>query len=289
MSRLPSAKDLAYFHEVAITLHISRAAKKLNVTQPSLSLAIKRLETQLNTPLFIRHGQGVTLTRAGDELFREVKTLLLFWEKTTTNIRNANESIKGKVTIGCHSTLAPFMSNMVANLLSQHSELEIHFEHDLSPKIMEQVIKGHIDIGIVTDPFPHPGVIIQPITHTEFGFWVSIKHENKINLYAEETVIICDPKLSPTQYLIKQLINKNKCKELRFNTMNQIEAIAMMATEGYGVGILPSSFTKTYFGDKLKLVPNAPIYKKPLCLSYRTENKYVKAIQLVLKEIKKLV
>lgn len=285
---LPSAADLKYFIEVATELHFSHAAKKLNTSQPSLSLAIKRLEGSLGVCLFIRHKQGVTLTRAGNELYKDVQKLLNQWEITVSNIKQANQCVKGQVTIGCHSTLAPFMSTMVSSLLGQYPGLEIHFQYELSGKIMENVAKGFLDIGLATDPYPHSDVVLQQVAYTEFTFWVS-KYQSTLDLYAEDTVIICDPQLPQTQYLIKQLVKTTNHKQLRLNTMNQIETMAAMTAEGYGIGILPSSFTGRYFADKLQQVPNAPFYKKPLCLAYRPENKNVMAVQVVLDAIKALI
>jgi len=288
MKKLPSAKDLIYFQGIANELHFSHAAKKMNVTQPSLTMAVRRLEDLLNTTLFIRHAQGVTLTRSGQKLLVEVEKLLLSWENIVSDITEINQCEKGKVTIGCHSTLAPFMSSMVANLLTKHPGMEINFHHDSSIKIMDNVLQGKVDMGLVIDPRHHSSIILQLLTYTEFAFWVSIKHETDLDLYAMNTVIICDPTLPPTQYLLKKLLKKVN-HELRLSTMNRIESMAAMTTEGYGIGILPSIFTKTYFGQKLKPIPKAPIYKKPLYLCFRSENKNFKAIQLVLAEIKNLV
>lgn len=286
---LPSSTDLVYFYEVATALHFSHAAKKLNVSQPSLSLAIKRLENLLGVYLFIRHKQGVTLTCAGNKLFEVVQKLLVLWEQTVSDIKAANHNLSGQVKIGCHSTLAPFMSKMVSQLLEQYPRLDIHFQHELSGKIMENVVRGYLEIGLATDPYPHPDVILQPLLDTEFTYWVSIKHQERINLFAENTIIICDPQLSQTQYLTNQLLKMINHKQLRLNTMNQIEAIAAITAEGCGVGILPSSFTARSFGDKLKKIPNAPVYKKSLCLAYRPENKKVATVQVVLKAIKAIV
>jgi LysR family transcriptional regulator, salicylic acid-responsive activator of bsdBCD len=288
MKKLPSAKDLIYFQGIAKELHFSHAAKKLNVTQPSLTMAVKRLEDLLNTTLFIRHTQGVTLSRSGKKLLVHVEKLLLSWESIVSDITDISRCEKGKVTIGCHSTIAPFMSNMVAKLLANYPGMEINFQHESTIKIMENVLQGKIDIGLVTDPRHHPDIILQLLTYTEFAFWVSIQHEENLDLYAKNTVIICDPALPPTQYLLKKLANKVK-HVLRLSTMNQIESMAAMAAEGCGIGILPSAFTQTFFGHKLKTISKAPIYKKQLYLCFRSENKNFKVIQLVLKKIKKLI
>lgn len=285
---LPSSIDLNYFYEVATELHFTRAAKKLNVSQPSLTLAIKRLEQTVGTYLFIRHKRGVTLTRAGSILLMDVKKLLSQWSDAIANIKNATQNIKGRVTIGCHSTLAPFMSSMVSKLLEKHPGLEIHFQHELTAKIMESIVLGYLDIGITTDPYPNQDVILQKIADTEFTFWMSAKSKTKTDLLSEETVIICDPQLPQTQYLIKELQKLRKHQRLRLSTMNQVETIATLASENCGVGILPNAFTKMYYSDRLTKIKNAPVYKRPLCIAYRLENKEVAAIQIVIDAIKSL-
>lgn len=286
MRNLPSSKDLIFFYELANELHFSRAAKKLNISQPALTISVKRLESLLNAPLFVRHAHGVTLTRTGKKLQADTKHLLLSWENTISGVKEVNQFENSKIIIGCHSTLMPFMRKIVANLLSQHPKLEIHFHHDTSVRIADGVLKGDIDIGLVTDPQIHQDIVLQPFTQTEFHFWVSIDHQEKLDLYAENTVILCHPLLPPTQHLINKLQKKIK-HPLRFSTMNHLEALVAMTVEGYGIGILPSAYTQAFFGDKLKIIPNTPVYKKPLYLAYRSENKY--ALQDILKAIKKLV
>jgi DNA-binding transcriptional LysR family regulator len=134
---LPSTTDLFYFYTVALELHFSRAAKKLHVSQPSLSIAIKKLENLLDTNLFIRHKQGVTLTQTGEKLFDNVKKIFLLWEETVSVIKETKQYIKGVIRIGCHSTITPFLSDMVSQLLNQYPELQIHFHNEISLKVME--------------------------------------------------------------------------------------------------------------------------------------------------------
>lgn len=281
-----SVTDLIYFTEVATELHFSRAAKKLHVSQPSLSLAINRLEKALTIELFIRHKRGVTLTRAGSQLFKDVKKLLTQWDEIITNVKAVNQTVKGKVTIGCHSTITHFMTGMISQLLITNPALEIHFHHALTPEIMENILQGHLDIGIVTDPYPNQDVILQKIAVTEFTFWRSTQHTNTYDLYDEDAVIICDPQLAPTQFLLKELQKVRNNKRLRLSTINDIETIVTMTAENCGIGILPTAWTELNFKHKLDKIPNSPLYRKPLCLAYRSENKNIKSVQIVLDAIK---
>src|SRR5688572_10716030 len=102
-----SFNDLSYFFAAARLLSFSVVAQNLNTTQPTLSLAINRLENILNTSLFVRHHQGVTLTQSGERLYQHVGNLLDQWRKTQNTIQALHSDVSGKVVIGCHPSLAP--------------------------------------------------------------------------------------------------------------------------------------------------------------------------------------
>jgi DNA-binding transcriptional LysR family regulator len=287
---LPSANDLMYFYEIAKESNFSRAAKKLHISQPTLSFSIKRLEQLLNTHLFIRHTQGVTLTRAGSKLYENFEGLLAQWHSLTATIKEANQDIKGKVTIGCHSIIFSFMTKMNADLLSQYPQLEIHFKHGLAPEIMQNIIEGNIDLGITTDPYPHANVIIRNIAMTEFGFWVSSKQNTTVDLCSDELLILADLNIPPTQYLLNELHKLRPHKPApRICNVDQIEALIHMAINNHGVAILPSCYIEIYFKNQLKRLEEAPVYAKPLCLAYRPEVKQIAAVKIVLEAIGDLV
>src|SRR5579871_6531707 len=100
---LPSPSELTYFSEVAYCLNLSQASKKLGVSQPTLSMAIKKLEHTMGNMLFIRHKTGMTLTPAGVVLYNQVKRLLQEWENTLATTKASHAEVQGQVTIGCRS------------------------------------------------------------------------------------------------------------------------------------------------------------------------------------------
>src|SRR5579862_1970744 len=126
---LPSPAELAYFLEVSATLNLSRASERLGISQPSLSLAIKRLEETLGTSLFVRHKRGVTLTQAGKQLLLYARQLLQYWENTKSKVLASQQEVQGCFTLGCHSTVAIYMvSGFLSDLLENHPKLEIHLK-----------------------------------------------------------------------------------------------------------------------------------------------------------------
>jgi DNA-binding transcriptional LysR family regulator len=286
---LPSAAELEYFLEVSNTLNFSRASERLGLSQPSLSLAIKRLEKSVGTLLFIRHKHGVSLTQAGKQLVLHTRELLQFWEKTKSEALASQLEIQGYFTLGCASTIAMYLvSGFLPDLLEKHRKLEIHLEHDISRKITEKVINLSIDIGIVVNPFKHPDLIIVKLCDDEVTFWVGEGNRKIQDIHSKNAVILCEPSLTQTQTLLKK-IKKSGINYERIITMNSLEVVANLTANGCGIGILPTRVANALYPDKLKRIPDSHFYSDEICLIYRNENRNVQAIQTIATTIKQFL
>ncbi|CDZ77782.1 Cyn operon transcriptional activator [Legionella massiliensis] len=285
---LPSAAELEYFLEVSNTLNLSRASERLGVSQPSLSLAIKRLEQSLGAQIFVRHKHGVTLTQAGQQLLLQARLLLQHWENTKSKALASHQKVQGYITVGCHPTIAIYLvSKFLADLLENYPKLEIHLKHDISRKITEQVINLSIHIGIVVNPFKHPDLVIRKICEDEVTFWVAEGARKIQDIHSKDAVILCEPDLTQTQNLL-QKIKKTGTAPKRIMTMNSLEVVANLTANGCGIGILPTRVAKSMYPDKLRRIPNAPVYSDEVCLIYRNENRNIQAIQTISNVIKAL-
>lgn len=282
---VPSAPELTYFIEVANSLNLSRASERLGISQPSLSLAIKRIEHSIGTHLLIRHKKGVTLTPAGKQFLAHARQLLQYWESTKSQTLASHEKVQGIFTLGCHSTMVIHsVSGFFAHLLDAYPKLEIQLKHDLSRKIAEQVINLSIDIGIVANPIKHPDLIIRKLCNDEVTFWMG-KNKKIPDLQSGNATILCDPDCSRTTALFKSANEKN-LKFARVITSNSLEVVANLTMHGCGIGILPTRVAKSMYPNNLKQIKSAPRYIDELCLIYRNENRDVKAIQIITKVIK---
>lgn len=283
---LPSATELEYFVEICNTLNLSRASERLGISQPSLSLAVKRLEQSIGTQLLVRHKYGVTLTQAGKQLLLQTKQLLQYWENTKSQALASHQKVQGYFTLGCHSTIAIYMlSGVLADLLENHPKLEINLKHDISRKITEQVINLSIDIGIVVNPFKHPDLIIRKICEDEVSFWVGEGTRDIQNINSKNAIILCELDLTQTQTLLNK-VKKGGITTERIMTTNSLEVVANLTAHGCGIGILPTRVAVSMYPNKLKRIPLAPIYSDEICLVYRNENRNVQAIQTIVSLIK---
>lgn len=266
---LPAAQDLTYFLEVAKTLNFSRAAERLGVTQPSLSVAIQRLEHDLGVKLFIRSKRGAQLTDSGLRMSGRVQALIESWSKLRNEAREMVEEVAGHFVIGCHTAVARYTLPLwLPALLKDHPNLTFEFRHDLSRKITEQVISFQIDFGAVVNPTPHPDLVIKELLKDEVSLWI---HSNgPVN----EDVLIYDPSLLQSQSIVGKLKGFGDFRHLHTPSLEVTLALAECRS---GIAILPGRVANMA-REKLKLYNRkSPIYNDRVCLVYRADQPKTKA------------
>lgn len=271
-----SPSDLSYFVEIAHTKNLSRAAERLGVRQPSLSLALQRIEHSLGTEVVIRNKKGVLLTQAGKQLLVHSKLLLQSWDELRSKALASMESIQGHYRLGCHPSVALFsLTHFLPKILKKHPRLNISLHHDLSRKVTEQVISAELDLAIVVNPVEHPDLVIHPLYSDQVTFWASDCSSQDV--FDEKTILICDPNLFQTQTLLRQLRKKGPLSD-RILATSSLEVITELTAAGCGVGILPERVAQQAKQAPLRRIPQMPYYLDQICLLYRAENKKVKSI-----------
>lgn len=268
---LPSSSDLTYFLEIAHLGNLTHAASRLGVSQPSLTLAMQRLETSVGTGLFIRSRQGVKLTKAGDRLLLEARKLMSQWEELRQHTLDSMNEIRGTFALGCHPSVAHYsLPLFLPAILSAHKSLEISLAHDLSRNITHKVLNLEVDLGIVVNPEPHPDLVMKSLAEDLVTLWKSKKIKN-------EDILVCEPSLLQTQ-TIKGKLKRAGFEFKRVVESSNLEVIAGMIECGVGMGILPSRVAHAQNTD-LIAVKGAPVLKDEIYLIYRVENRGVRTIQ----------
>jgi len=284
-----SPVDLKYFMEVSQTKNLSRAAERIGITQPSLTLAIQRVEESLGTKVLIRTKKGVFLTQAGKQLLRHSKVLMQYWDKLRSEAISSVDEIKGHLSLGCHPSVGLYtLEKFLPHVFEQYPEIEITLKHGLSRNISEQVISLELDVGLVINPVKHPDLVIHNIGEDVVTLWTNNSNRKTIDYKKGEAILICDPELIQTQSLLKKI----KAKGIKFSriiTSSSLENITNLVTHGAGIGIIPGRIVNKMAPGILKPVPNAPVFKDILSVIYRVENKGVKSLQYLVGEIVKSV
>lgn len=168
-------RQLEYFMMVCDLMHVTKAAEKLGIAQPTLSLQIRALEEELGVPLFDRIGKKIVLTEAG-ELLRD------HGAKIVRDMRNAKDSInelrsyqRGTVTAGALPSDLDYRISKL--LIDYHTEYpKIKLKVISSIEITNLVLANEVDIGIGLLPLPDDRLIQIPLSREEYVLVVSEKH-----------------------------------------------------------------------------------------------------------------
>jgi DNA-binding transcriptional LysR family regulator len=271
---IDNLNDLKYFLEVGKTQNITRAAERLGITQPSLTLAIRRLEEKSGIVLIERSTKGVHLTMKGAELLHAGARMIQEWERETRIIAQGQETPIGRYTLGIHVSAAQYiLGTFLPQMLESFPELEMTLIHDLSRKITEKVISRECDLGLVINPIPHPDLVIQKVLKDEVTLFKHPKYEG--------SVLILDPALKQSQNLLKNLRKFFPFKREVYSS--SLEVIRTICENKGGVAILPTRVAE--ISSLIKKVPGAPGFKDELCLVYRMERKREKSFNELTKAI----
>jgi DNA-binding transcriptional LysR family regulator len=252
--------DIKYFHKVSQTLNVTRASEQLGITQPTLSYAIKRLESELGGDLLIRLKSGIQLTKFG-EMFLETSGKIIFeWENAQSLINPENTEQKGEYKIGIHPSVGlDCLHIFLPAVTKKYPNITFKLFHGLSREMAEKIVSWEVDFGVIVNPIAHPDFLIKNLT------------KDRVTLYAvkgAQEKLILDPDMTQAQYIIKKL----KSKTLSTNNMittNNLEIIMQLTSSGLGYGLLPESIAK----QNPKLIPlkGAPFYNDEICLVYRQD------------------
>ncbi|QYR21846.1 LysR family transcriptional regulator [Paenibacillus sp. sptzw28] len=168
-------RQLEYFIAVCKELHFTKAAEKLGISQPTLSLQIKALENELNTPLFDRIGKRIALTEAGSLLLEQSVQILRHLQNAKDSINDLHNNEGGTLTVGA---LPSDLDYRISNLLiDYHTELpKIRLIVISSVEIPNLVLENEVDIGIGITPIPDDRLEWVPLCREEYTLVVSERH-----------------------------------------------------------------------------------------------------------------
>lgn len=160
--------QLQSFVRVAQEGSFTRAAEKLYVTQPALSVQIKALETELGTPLFERRNRQIFLTEAGRVLLARAKEMLALAEQIEHDIAAYQGMQRGCVRIGTSDTTCLYiLPRFVRAFRTQYPNIDIHLTNKPSEEVAVLLKEGVVDFGIVTLPLGDPNLEIQRLAWRE--------------------------------------------------------------------------------------------------------------------------
>ena len=161
--------ELKYIVAVAREKHFGKAAEACFVSQPTLSVAIKKLEDELEVKLFERSANEVTVTPLGEEIVRQAQSVLEQAASIKEIAKRGKDPLAGPLKLGVIYTIGPYLlPDLVRQAISRNPQMPLMLQENFTVKLLEMLRTGEIDCAIMAEPFPDTGLAIAPLYDEPF-------------------------------------------------------------------------------------------------------------------------
>ncbi|MFA3783473.1 LysR substrate-binding domain-containing protein [Melioribacteraceae bacterium 4301-Me] len=169
--------QLTYIVAVDNFKSFAQAASECFVTQPTLSMQIKKLEDELGIKIFDRASYPVKTTKIGAKIIEQARTVLKEHQKIKEIVDEELGIIKGRFRLGIIPTIAPFLLPLfLENFIKKHSQLNLVFDEIETDIIIDKLKKDQLDAAILATPLNDNTIVEEPIYYEPFVAYVSKKH-----------------------------------------------------------------------------------------------------------------
>jgi DNA-binding transcriptional LysR family regulator len=240
-----SLVQLETFYWVARLGRFHAAARRLNLTQPTISLRIKELETALGIALFDRSGHRAKPTLASGEALAYAERILTLAEEMETQVKT-RDRLHGLLRLGAADTFAlTCLPELLVNLDHNHPEMQVELTVAYSTNLSRQLNDGELDVAFLTGPQVDAHVAAEPLGYIDLA-WVASPHlrlPNKILVPADlaHQQIITNPQPSHLYTSITQWFAAMGAEPERISTCNSLTILTKLTVAGSGVSMLPPS------------------------------------------------
>lgn len=243
--------ELKYIVAVARERHFGRAADACFVSQPTLSVAIRKLEDELGVQLFERGSSEVSVTTIGEQIVEQAQRVLEQAGAVKEIAKQGKDPLAGPLRVGVIYTIGPYLlPALVRRMISDAPTMPMLLQENFTIKLLELLRQGEIDVAILADPFNAQGLVSQPLYDEPFvvavpaGHPLASRKSVPASLLKSETMLL----LGTGHCFRDQVLEV--CPELsRFSQTSagiqktfegsSLETIRHMVASGIGITVLP--------------------------------------------------
>ena len=287
--------ELRFIVAVGREKNFRKAADKCFVSQPALSLAVKKLEDELGIVLFERSRTDVSITQAGQAIINQAIIVLDEAGKIKEMAQLGDGQLEKPFKLGLIYSIAPYLLPLIIPLLRNSApDMPLEIEENITKNLEEKLKKGFIDAAIVALPFDIPGIEIENLYEEPFVTVVPVKHPwaqkktIKADLLESEKVLLLDNTHCYSNQVQEACPGLLKTGEIQGG--NSLETIRSMVASNLGISVLPKSATTLrHVNPLVKAIQfDKPIPFRKVVLAYRKSSVKKQALEEVVKSIKKI-
>ena len=169
--------ELKYIVAVAREKHFGKGADACHVSQPTLSVAIKKLEEELQVKLFERNANEITVTPLGEEIIRQAQSVLEQADQIKDIAKRGKDPLAGSLRLGVIYTIGPYLlPDLVRQTIAKLPQMPLMLQENFTVKLLEELRNGEIDCAILAEPFPDTNLAIAPLYDEPFMAAVPSSH-----------------------------------------------------------------------------------------------------------------
>lgn len=252
-------RRIKQFVVLSETLNFRKAAERLHIAQPALTVSIQKLEAELGVELFVRDQRGVTLTAVGRSALQEARRTLFHGGQLLEVAQAANDGTGGRLRLGfAGSTTYSLLPKLVSAFRTEHPGVELVLQEATSARIMHMLEEDALDVGLVRTPLINPAMAaLLPLERDRFvaaiprGYHLATTSPLRLLDLAEQ------PFLMNTTGSALGAATMALCQSAGFlprvaQEVNQLHTLLSLVGSGLGVALVPSIMTP-FAGEKVSI------------------------------------
>jgi len=287
--------ELRFVVAVAKERNFRRASEKCYVSQPALSLAIKKLEEDLGVMIFERSRTDINPTPIGEKIIEQAIKALEEVNYIREIAKQGNNQLNGVFRLGLIYSVGPYLlPELIPILRNSAADMPLEIEENLTAQLEMQLKNGVIDAAVIALPFDVPGINTMPLYDEKYVVMVPVGHawEDRASISAEELADENVLLLNSGHCYSHQVLQA--CPDLSRKGQvlqgNSLETIRNMVASNLGVTVLPcSAATERYINPLVKVIPfSEPVPVRRVALAWRKSYARELAISCVADSIRQI-
>jgi len=286
--------ELRYVVMLAKEQHFGKAAERCFVSQPTLSIAVKKLEDELGVALFERTKSRVQPTPIGESIVKQAQLVLEQASTIKDLATQGKDQLSSPLSVGAIFTIGPYLiPHVIPQLQKAAKQMPLVIEEGYTATMRRRLRNGELDVIIVSLPFSEPDVVTQPIYDEEFVVLIPSNHRlakktrvNSKDLEGENVLMLGEGHCFRDQILdacpnLRSSIEDNKANVRTAAEGSSLETLRHMVASGLGITVLPQSaaLTTQYSEKSLLTRPfSKPAPSRTVALAWRASFPRHKAI-----------
>ena len=249
-------RDLEYLIAVADRRHFGKAAESCHVSQPSLSVQIRKIEEFLGVQLFERSNRNVVVTPIGEQVARQARIVLEEAGKIAALAQETSEPLSGGLRLGVIATLGPYlMPHLLGPFRKRFPKLELLMKEGLTDELLEDLRNGALDAVLAAPTFDTHGLKLIPLFNEPFLLAAPKRHElaskpvlRAKDLNSADMVLLEDGHCLRNQAI--EVCPANRRGKFRKFQATSLETLRHLVATGFGYSLIPRLAVET--NDRLK-------------------------------------